>query len=181
MSEPVIMEKADLAKMDVERAQFIECKVKMGGEIGSLKMSLAQALDAANRAKVEIGQLKKALPSEKMQAELKGLRAAMSEAHKRIGVLEKELAASQVETETRRKDMAKVVARFESVQGTFDTLQAARNKAQADLGAALDAVGKSAEAYHKLSAEFDAFKKAVAEAKQPQQQKQAKVQEPAKV
>jgi chromosome segregation ATPase len=178
MSDPVLMEKADLAKMSRERDQAVESQAKMAKEIKTLNMSLAQALDAANRAKVEIGQLRKALPSDKVQIELKGLRASMGEAHKRINVLEKELVAAKAETEVRRKETGKVMSRFEGVQSTFDTMQVGRDKAYSEREKLLADIQKGAEAYQKLLAEFDAFKKAAAEAKQPQ--KPAKAPEPAK-
>jgi chromosome segregation ATPase len=178
MSDPVLMDKADLAKTAKELDQAAENQAKMAREIKVLNTSLAQALDAANRAKVEIGQLRKALPSDKVQIELKGLRASMGEAHKRINVLEKELVAAKAETEVRRKETGKVMSRFEGVQSTFDTMQVGRDKACADRDQALANVQKGAEAYHKLNTEFEAFKKAAAEAKQPQ--KPAKAPEPAK-
>ena len=178
MSDPVMVDKAVLDKAAKERDQAVESQAKMAKEIKTLNASFAQALDAANRAKVEIGQLRKALPSDKVQTELKGLRTSMGEAHKRISVLEKELAATQAEAEARRKEVAQTLRRFEGVQSTFDTLQIARDKAYSEREKLIADIQKGAEAYQKLQAEFDAFKKATAEVKQPQ--KAAKVPEAAK-
>jgi chromosome segregation ATPase len=171
MSDPVIMDKADLAQVTKERDQAVENQVRMAKEIKVLHAERAQALDASNRSKTELERFRKTLPTDQVQNELRGMRISMGEAHKRISVLEKELVVAKAESEARRKETAKVASRFDGVQGTLDTMQVARDKACADRAQALAQVEQAAAAYHKLQGEFEEFKKASAEAKgKPQQE-----------
>jgi chromosome segregation ATPase len=178
MSDPVMMSKSDLDKMAKDMAAAVEVNARLRRDLEAAQNERRQALDVANRASGEVERLRKAMPADKVQEELKALRAAMGEAHKRISGLEKELAAAQAEAEARRKEVAQVQRRFEGVQATFDTFQIARDKAQAERDQALADVQKGLASYQKLQAELDAFKKAAAETKQPQ--RAAKTAEPVK-
>jgi chromosome segregation ATPase len=163
VTEPVLMDKAELAKMTRDMAQATEV---VDGLKRDLKLSQAerdQARDAVNRARAEVDRLRKLGPDEKTQDENKGLRTAVSEAHKKIGALEKELGVTRQESEDRRKAIVQVQRKLDNIQNTFDMMQVARDNACADRDKALASVEQAGTAYHKLQGEFDDFKKAVAE------------------
>lgn len=165
MTEPVLMDKNELAAMAKDMKRVVELNDSLKRD---LKVALGERDEArvnANRFKTEGERLRKTMPADKMADENKGLRTGISESHKRIGVLEKELAAAKDESEARRKEVVQLNQRIGNVQNTFDMMQVARDKACADrdkLFADLQAAG---DAYHKLQGEFNDFKKAAAEAK----------------
>ena len=173
MSDPAVKE-TDLGPV------VLTLEAKLGQSEKTLKATreaLDQALAAANKAKTEAERLRKVVPADKVAQENKGLRDAVADAHKKAALLEKDLVAARADADAQRRNAAAVLRRFDGMQATFDTLQIARDKAQADRDQALVAVQKGAEAYHKLNADFEAFKKAVAEVRAP---KASKAPEPAK-
>jgi chromosome segregation ATPase len=163
VTEPVLMDKAELAKMTRDMAQATEV---VDGLKRDLKLSQAerdQARDAVNRARAEADRLRKIGPDEKTQDENKGLRTSVSEAHKRIGALEKDLTAVKAESEARRKEIIQAQGKLSNIQNTFDMMQVGRDKACADRDQALSSVEQAGAAYHKLQGEFEEFKRAAAE------------------
>jgi hypothetical protein len=150
-------------------------------DLKSALMERDQAKEAANRLTIEADRLRKLRPSDLVEKDNKGLRVAVSESHKKIMALERELAAVKVESEIRRKGISQVQHRFDNVQNTFDMMQMSRDKAYADRDQALASVQQGAEAYGKLREEFEALKKAAAERERDtKQSKTAKAPEPAK-
>lgn len=165
MSDAVAVSKADLERVASDLKKAVEVNERLEKNLKAMQSERDVARAAANQAKLEAERLRKALPSEKVQQENKGLREAIADAHRKINAIEKELAAAKAETETHRRAATQTLRRFEGMQATFDTLQIARDKAQADLGKALADVQKGAESYAKLKAEFDVLQKAATEKK----------------
>lgn len=163
MSEPVLMDKADLVKMTKRMEKAIELVDGIKRDLKVARSERDQARESMNRLAIEAGRLRKLGPSDQMEKDNKGLRTAVSEAHKKIGVLEKELVVVKAESEARRKEAGQVQNKLNNIQNTFDMMQIARDKACEDRDKALSSVEQAGAAYHKLQSEFDDFKKAVAE------------------
>jgi hypothetical protein len=175
----IMVSKDDLDRATKERDQAVESQVRMVKEIKVLSAERDQALAAVNRIKVDLERLRKAAPSDLVEKDNKGLRVAVSESHKKIMALEKELAMVKVESEIRRKGISQVQHRFDNVQNTFDMMQASRDKAYVDRDKALVDLQGAADAYHKLQGEFNDFKKAAAE-REHNEKRPAKAKEPVK-
>ena len=181
MSDPVTMEKSELEAMKNDMKKAVEVNDGLKKELEVTRRERNQARDETFRARREAERLQKIGPEKKTLDENKGLRTSVSDAHKKIAMLEKELDASKIESEGRRKEVSQLQQKLSNVQNTMDMMQSARNKAQVDRDKALVDLQSSADAYGKLREEFEAFKKAVAdkatEAKGPKAQQKP---EPAK-
>lgn len=163
MPEMVMTTKEDLERAARERDQAIEIQARMVKEVKNLSDERDRALSAANNAKLEIERLRKAIPPDQLQQESRVLRADIAEAHRKIAVLEKELAVEREASLARQKEVITANRRAESVQSTFHTFQVARDQAQADRNKALNDLQASVEVHSKLQGEFDTFRKFVAE------------------
>lgn len=159
MSDPVLMSKDDLGKMAKDLSRSIEINDRLKRDLHVVTEDRDRALTSANNAKMDLERIRKVMPADKVQEELKALRVSMGEAHKQINVLEKDLAASKAESEVRGRLVMQVNRKFDGIQATFDTLQIARDKAQVERDQALAELERHATAYKKLQAEFDAFQK----------------------
>ena len=165
MSDPVMLSKSDLDKMAKDLDAAAEANQSLKRALRLLTVERDNALSAANKAKLEVERIGKVIPSDKVIQENKGLRDAIADAHRQINVLQEDLKTSKAETEVQRRLVYQVNRKFEGIQATFDTLQIARDKADQDRDKALADVQSGAAAYHKLQAEFDAFKKEAASKK----------------
>lgn len=182
MTEPVLMDQAELKAMKDDMKKAVDVNDSLNRDLKVARNERDEAKAAVTKAKTEADRLRKLVPAVEVQDEIKGLRTAVSEGHKKIGSLEKELAAVKAESEGRRKEVAQLNQRLGSVQNTFDMMQVARDKAYADRDKALVEVQNAAAVYHKLREEFDAFKKEIAERDQEMKKpaKAAAKAEPAK-
>lgn len=181
MSEPVLTSKEDLARLASDMAKMVQVNERLERDLKVARSERDQARAAAAKATAEVDRLRKALPAEKVQDELKGLRAAMGEAHRKISVLEKDLAGARDEAEANRKEHQKALRKFENVQGTFDTLQIARDEAQRLQAKAVEDLQQSVESYQKLQADYDALKAELARRdREAKAAKPQKAPEPAK-
>lgn len=177
-----MMDANELRAMKDDMKKVVEIN---DGLTRDLKVARAERDDvkaAVTKAKTEADRLRKLVPAVEVQDEIKGLRTAVSEGHKKIGALEKELAAVKVESEGRRKEVGQLQGRLGSVQNTFDMMQVGRDKAYAERDKLVTDLQVAADAYHKLQGEFNDFKKEVAdrEAEHKKPGKAAPKAEPAK-
>lgn len=163
MSEPVLMDSNELKALRDDMKKVVGVNDGLTRDLKVARDERDQAKGAATKAKTEADRLRKLVPAVEVQDEIKGLRTAVSEGHKRIGILEKELAAAKAESEGRRKEAVQLNQRLVNVQNTFDMMQASRDKAHADRDKGLADLQVAADAYHKLQGEFNDFKKEVAE------------------
>lgn len=161
MPEMIMMDKADVERATRERDQAVEAQAKMVKEIKTLNASFAQALDIANRAKLEVERLRKAVPPDTLQKENKTLRENIAEAHKKAAALEKELIVEREAVQAKQQQVIAAHRRAEAVQSTFYTFQNARDQAQAERGKALVDLQTAVDAHAKLQGEFEAYKKFV--------------------
>jgi len=158
-----MMDKAELEKMREDMARVVKINEGLEREIKATRREANDAAAVATSAKREVERLEKLRPSDKIETDNKGLRNAVSESHKKIAVLEKELVAAKAESEGRRKEISQLQQRLSNVQNTFEMMQGARDKAYVDRDKALVDLQGAANAYHKLQEEFNAFKKEIAD------------------
>lgn len=166
MNEPVLVSPDELKAIRGDLKKAVDVNDGLNRELKGAREERDQARSAAAKAKSEADRLRKLVPAGDVQDEVKGLRTAVSEGHKKIGALEKELAAVKVESEGRRKEVVQLQQRLSNVQNTFDMMQASRDKAHADRDKTLLDLQAAADAYHKLQGESNDFKKAVEEREQ---------------
>jgi chromosome segregation ATPase len=165
MGEMIMTDKAEVERAIRERDQAVEAQAKMSRQITVLGEDRDRALSAVNNAKLEIERLRKAVPPDQLQKENKTLRDDIAEAHRKIAVLEKELASERDASLVRQKEVISAQRRAEAVQSTFYTFQNARDQAQTDRNKALTDLQTAVEIQAKLREEFEAFKKFVQETK----------------
>lgn len=178
MSDPVLVTKEDLAKADAALKQSMETSARLERDLKLMRGERDQAMASANQSRIAMERAQKLAPSDKVAVEVKALRSAVAEAHKKISALEKDLAASQAATDVKHRELGQAQRRFEAVQSTFESMQLARDKAQKDRDQAIASFQKEQEAHQKLKEEFAAFRVEVdgkAKAAKPQ-----KAPEPAK-
>lgn len=182
MTEQVLMNDGELKAMRDDMKKAVDVNEGLNRDLRVTRLERDEAKAAVTKAKTEADRLRKLVPAVEVQDEIKGLRAEVSEGHKKIGTLERELASAKAESEGRRKEVAKLQQNLVNVQNTFDMMQASRDKAHADRDKAIADLQGAADAYHKLQGEFNDFKKEVAdkaaEGKKPG--KAAEKPEPAK-
>lgn len=180
MNEPVLMNEAELKAMRDDMKKVVEANAGLKRDLEVACKERDDARGVASKSRAEADRLGKLRPSDKIEIDNKGLRSAVSESHKKIATLEKELVAAKAESEARRKEVAQVQQRISSIQSTFDMMQVARNEAQAARDKAIRDLQDAADVYHKLQGEFNDFKKEVAERESESKKPKAKAQESAK-
>lgn len=175
-----MMEKSELEAMKNDMKKVVQINEGLERELKATRREANDAAAVANSAKREVERLEKLRPSDKIETDNKGLRNAVSEGHKKIAALEKELVAVKAESEGRRKEISQLQQKLSNVQNTMDMMQSARNKAQVDRDKALVELQDAATSYGKLREEFEAFKKAVADKAAEGNKPKAQKAEPAK-
>jgi chromosome segregation ATPase len=181
MGEMVMMDKADVERATKDLDQALENQARMVKEIKALSDERDRALSVVNNAKLEIERLRKAVPPEQLKQESKTLRDDIAEAHRKISVLEKELAQEREASLLKQKEVIAANRRAEAVQSTFYTFQNARDQAQADRNKALVDLQTAVEAHAKLQGEFDVYKKFVMDRDKEQVAKEKLARKPAAV